>query len=59
MPNPAHTSIADDDVDKKTSDPTFYIDVKSEPLQEILIKVLRGVKGTCLDGDKPTVYGPI
>jgi hypothetical protein len=42
-------------LDKKTGDPTFHIDIKSETLQEILRKVLHGVKGLCLAGEKPTV----
>jgi len=43
------------ELDKKTGDPTFHIDIKSGRLQEILTEVLQGVKGLCLAGEKPTV----
>ena len=36
-------------------DPTFYIDIKSEGLRDILRTVLRDVNGICLREDKPTV----
>jgi hypothetical protein len=51
------TSVANNDkcLDKKTDDQTFYIDIKSDPLQEILREVLQGVKGICLDGEEPMV----
>jgi hypothetical protein len=44
-------SVADDYLDK-TNNETFYIDINSEQLQEILKKVLQGVKGICLDGEE-------
>jgi hypothetical protein len=42
-------------LDKKTGDPKFHIDIKSEHLQEILTKVLQGVKVLCFAGEKPIV----
>jgi hypothetical protein len=39
IPNPVANNIG---LDKKTGDPTFHIDIKSEELQEILAKVLQG-----------------
>jgi hypothetical protein len=42
-------------LDKKTNDETFYIDVNSKQLQEILKEVLQGVKGICLKGEEPMV----
>jgi hypothetical protein len=50
-------SVADNDdyLDKKTDDGTFYIDINSEKLQEILKEVLQGVKGICLDREEPMV----
>jgi len=48
-------SVADNYLDKKTDDETFYIDINSEQLQEILREVLQGVKGICLDGEEPMV----
>ena len=49
-------SVANNDyLDKKTDDGTFYIDINSEQLQEILKEVLQGVKGICLNGEEPMV----
>jgi hypothetical protein len=50
-------SIADNDnyLDKTTNDETFYININSEQLQEILKEVLQGVKGICLEGEEPMV----
>lgn len=45
----------DDTLDRKTNDPTFYIDIKSEELRDIVRTILRDVKGICLGDDKPTV----
>lgn len=42
-------------IDKKTNDATYFIDVKSEGLRDILRSVMQDVKGTCLKEDKPTV----
>jgi hypothetical protein len=39
--------------DKKTGDPTFYVDVKSEELRDILRVILRDVRGVSLNEDKP------
>ena len=52
-----HVSVADnnDYLDKKTNNETFYIDINSKQLQEILKEVLRGVKGICLNGEEPMV----
>lgn len=36
-------------------DPTFYVDIKSEGLRDILRTVLQDVNGICLREDKPTV----
>ena len=49
-------SVANNYLDKKTDDETFYIDINSEQLQEILREVLQGVKGICLEGEEPIVY---
>ncbi|KAI9726527.1 MAG: hypothetical protein M1835_003773, partial [Candelina submexicana] len=42
-------------IDKKTTDPKFYVDIKSEALRDILRTTLRDVNGICLREDKPTV----
>jgi hypothetical protein len=42
-------------LDKKNEQETFYIDVNSEPLREILRIVLRNVKAASLREDKPAV----
>lgn len=42
-------------LDKKTENPTYFIDLKSEALRDILRTVLQNVKGICLREDKPTV----
>jgi hypothetical protein len=41
--------------DRKTLTPTSYVDIKSKDLQEILIRVLKHVRGISLREDKPTV----
>ncbi len=43
-------------LDKKTSDPTFYVDIKSEVLRDILRAVLIEVRGINLREDKPAVW---
>jgi hypothetical protein len=50
-------SITDNDnyLDKTTNDETFYIDINSEQLQEILKEVLQGVKGIYLEEEEPMV----
>ena len=48
--------VANDYLDKKTDDETFYIDINSEQLLKILKVVLQGVKGICLKGEEPMVY---
>lgn len=45
----------ENDVDKKTMDPTYYIDIKSEGLRDILRTVLRDVRTVNLNEDKPAV----
>lgn len=42
-------------VDKKTKEPTFHVDVKSEELRDILREVLKDVYGVSLMEDKPSV----
>ena len=42
-------------IDKNTKETTSYIDVKSEPLREVLRDILRGVKAVSLMEDKPSV----
>jgi hypothetical protein len=42
--------------DKKTSEPTAYIDIKSEGLRDILRIVLQDVKWISLGEDKSAVY---
>lgn len=44
------------DTDRKTSEPTAYVDIKSEGLRDILRTVLRDVKWISLGEDKPAVY---
>ena len=41
--------------DRKTQDPTSYVDVKSNQLQEILGKVFQDVRDISIREDKPTV----
>jgi len=36
-------------------DPTFFVDIKSEALRDILRTVLQDVNGICLREDKPAV----
>jgi len=53
---PVHTSPADEDgLDKKTLDPTYYVDIKSEGLRDILRTALRDIRTVNLNEDKPTV----
>ncbi len=42
-------------LDKNTSDPTFYVDIKSQALRDILRAVLKEVPGINLREDKPAV----
>ncbi|KAI4166536.1 MAG: hypothetical protein LQ343_007967, partial [Gyalolechia ehrenbergii] len=42
-------------IDKKTTDPTNYVDIKSEGLRNILRMILRGIRTVNLNEDKPTV----
>jgi hypothetical protein len=48
--------VADVDVDKVTSKPTAYIDIKSDGLRGILRTVLKHIKWIGLGGDKLSVY---
>jgi len=41
--------------DKKTSEPTAYIDIKSKDLRDILRTVLRDIRAASLEGNKPAV----
>jgi hypothetical protein len=41
--------------DKETHDRTYYIDIKSEGLRDILREVFRNVKSANLREDKPAV----
>ena len=53
-----HASVADNNnyLDKTTNNKTFYININSKQLQEILKEVLQGVKGIYLKGEEPIVY---
>lgn len=42
-------------LDKKTLDPTYYVDIKSERLRNILRTVLRDIRTVNLNEDKPAV----
>ena len=42
--------------DRKTEEPTCFVDVKFEGLRDILRAVLKSVNGICLREDKPTVF---
>jgi hypothetical protein len=56
--NALHISCIDrNGLDKETKKPTFYINVKSEELQDILRGVLIDLYGVSLMEDKPSV-GP-
>jgi len=44
--------VANNYLDKKTNDETFYININSKQLQEIFKEVLQGVKGICLDREE-------
>lgn len=46
----------DKTLDKKTENPIYFIDLKSEALRDILRTVLQNVKGICLREDKPMVW---
>jgi hypothetical protein len=51
-----HASPPDDDgLDKKTMDPTYYIDIKSEGLRNVLRTFLRDIRAINLNEDKPAV----
>ena len=56
---PLHDSVSDKDIiDKKTLDPTFYVDIKSEGLRNILRMVLQDIRAVNLNEDKPVVLLP-
>ncbi|KAL9004824.1 MAG: hypothetical protein Q9188_002368 [Gyalolechia gomerana] len=42
-------------IDKKTSEPVFYVDIKSEKLRDILRTVLQNIHGISLREDKPQI----
>ena len=41
--------------DRKTQDLTSYVDIKSNQLQEILVKVFKDVRDISIREDKPTI----
>lgn len=45
----------DNGPDKKTMNPTHYIDIKSEGLRDILRTILRDIRANNLSDDKPAV----
>jgi hypothetical protein len=51
-----YSGPSNDIVDKTTNDPTYYIDVKSEILCEILREILEDVRGVSLAEDMPSVW---
>ena len=53
---PMYTSPPNENgVDKKTMDLTYYIDIKSEGLRDILRTVLQDIRTVNLNEDKPAV----
>ena len=53
---PVYTSPTDEgSLDKKTLDPIYYVDIKSEGLRDILKSVLRDIRTVNLNEDKPAV----
>ncbi len=53
---PMHTSSANEnDLEKKTLDPTYYVDIKSKELRDILRTILRDIRMINLNEDKPTI----
>jgi hypothetical protein len=48
-------SISTSFLDRDTKDPTFYVDVKSEELRDVLREVLKDVHGISLSEEKPKV----
>lgn len=54
-PTLVKASPDDDGPDKKTMNPTHYIDIKSEGLRDILRTVLRDIRANNLNDDKPAV----
>lgn len=53
---PMHTSSANEnDLEKKTLDPTYYVDIKSKELRDILRTILRNIRMINLNEDKPTI----
>ena len=52
-------SLSDkNDIDKKTLDLTYFIDLKSTGLRDILRTVLREIRIANLNDDKPSVWLP-
>ena len=50
-------SFSDDNgLDKKTLEPTHFVDIKSEGLRDILRTVLGGIRTVNLNEDKLTVW---
>lgn len=52
---PVQTSPNGDGLGKKTLDPTYYINIKSEGLRDILRTVLGDIRVVNLNEDKPVV----
>ena len=53
---PVQTRPADKDgLDKKTLDPTYYVEIKSEGLRNILRAILRDIRTVNLNQDMSTV----
>jgi hypothetical protein len=51
-----HTSSIDkDDLDKKTLNSTYYVNIKSKGLRNILRTILRDIRTINLNEDKPTI----
>ncbi len=51
-----HTSLVNEnDLDKKTLNSTYYIDIKSKELQNILRTILRDIRIINLNEDKFTI----
>ena len=56
---PLYNSLSNKDgIDRKTLDPTYYVDIKSQGLRDILKTVLRDIRAVNLNEDKPAVLLP-
>ena len=53
---PLYNSLSNEDfIDKKTLDPTYFVNIKLKGLQDILRTVLGGIRVVNLNKDKPAV----